>query len=92
MQTQAMRFAFRCMIIFACATSLAVGQEFDPTKVKGDLQKIKEPLAQLIKLKSKNGRLAPEFIKDRTTAYNHVNKINSIGGNRGGGSSSSGTN
>ena len=75
-----------------CFTATVFAQDFDPTKVKGDLQKIKEPLAELFQLKSKGGRLAPEFIKDRQTAYNLINKINSIGGNRGGGSSSSGTN
>jgi len=69
-----------------------VAQDFDPTKVKGDLQKIKKPLSKLFKLKSSNGRLVPEFEKDRQTAYTEVQSINTIGGNRGGGSSSSGSN
>lgn len=69
----------------------ATAQEFDPTKVKGDLQKIREPVANLFKLKTRGGRLVAEFVKDRQTAYQHVGKINSIGGNRGGGSSSSGS-
>ena len=68
-----------------------VAQEYDPTKVQGDLQKIKEPLSQLIKLNSKAGRLTAETEKNRTQAYQLINKINAIGGNRGGGSSSSGS-
>ena len=45
-----------------------VGQEFDPLKIKGDLQKIGEPLGKLFRLKSKNGKLAPDFSKDRQTS------------------------
>nr|WP_272072843.1 hypothetical protein [Mariniblastus sp.] len=65
---------------------------FDPTTVKGDLQKIKKPLSSLIKLTTKGGRLAPVYEKERQAAYALITQINSIGGNRGGGSSSSGTN
>ncbi|MEC9093733.1 MAG: hypothetical protein VX438_13560 [Planctomycetota bacterium] len=77
--------------LFSIAVASVGAQEFDPTQVKGDLQKIKAPLASLLQLKSSNGRLAPEFEKDRQAAYKLVSQINSIGGNRGGGSSSSGT-
>lgn len=83
---------FSAVLLFQFAPAQLTGQDFDPTKVKGDLQKIKEPLAELIKLKTKGGKLSADFIKDRQTAYTQVNKINSIGGNRGGGSSSSGSN
>lgn len=77
-------------LIVICPCSQLAAQKYDPTKVTGDLQKIKAPLSKLIKFNTKGGRLDAIVEKNRTTAYQHINSINSIGGNRGGGSSSSG--